>query len=420
MIFCQLLGNGIKVIIKFHKKIMHIVFYISRFGIGGIQTFVIQLAKELILLPNVKVSIFCHNPEQVDTSANEPIPSEIEILTLSNNRHKIIVINKLRNWIKKLRPSFDLKEWLTTRYFLKLLKEKKVDLIHNNIQTGDENVYLAAQQLGIPYITTLHGAYKHILREEVSEKEKAALKITLEKLLATAFKIVYLSPANIRPFEAIIPNRSFLEEPQFLKIYNGLAAQKLPNGTKNLEEKIVFGMVARGHQDKGWIELLEVTQELLMAGYEQIELRLFADGDYVNHLMKTKEWHPNIKYMGATSSPLTEILNFDVGLLPSYHEEMPFTIIEYLACGKPSIATNVGAIEEMLNANPNEFAGILIPLNSQKKTSKEHLKEAMLALVEEPTLVLKYAKKSKKAFEKFDVKNTAKQYYNVYQKALKK
>ncbi len=399
---------------------MHIIFYISRFGIGGIQTFVIQLAKELIQLPNVKVSIFCHHPEQVDTSSNEPIPAEIEILTLSKNAKTIVLINKLRNWIKKIIPSFDLKEWLTTRYFLKLLKNKQVDVIHNNIQLGDENVYLAQQRLNIPYITTLHGAYKHILRQEVSETEKKILKNTLEKLLSTASTIVYLSPANILPFKEIFPNRSFVDESLFLKIYNGLAEQQVVTGSDSLNNKITFGMVARGHQDKGWIELLEVTDELLKAGYEQIELRLFADGDYVDKLMKQKDWHPNIKYMGATHSPIAEILNFDVGLLPSYHEEMPFTIIEYLACGKPSIATNVGAIEEMLCTDSKEVAGILIPLNTEKKVSKAHLKAAMLAFVKDSNLVLKYGKQAQKAFEKFNIKNTTKQYYNVYQKALKK
>ena len=399
---------------------MHIIFYISRFGIGGIQTFVIQLAKELIQLPNVKVSIFCHHPEQVDTSSNEPIPAEIEILTLSKNAKTIVLINKLRNWIKKIIPSFDLKEWLTTRYFLKLLKNKQVDVIHNNIQLGDENVYLAQQRLNIPYITTLHGAYKHILRQEVSETEKKILKNTLEKLLSTASAIVYLSPANILPFKEIFPNRSFVDESLFLKIYNGLAEQQVVTGSDPLNNKITFGMVARGHQDKGWIELLEVTDELLKAGYEQIELRLFADGDYVDKLMQQKDWHPNIKYMGATHSPIAEILNFDVGLLPSYHEEMPFTIIEYLACGKPSIATNVGAIEEMLCTDSKEVAGILIPLNTEKKVSKAHLKAAMLAFVKDSNLVLKYGKQAQKAFEKFNIKNTTKQYYNVYQKALKK
>ena len=102
---------------------MHLVFYISRFGIGGIQTFVIQLAKELIKTPGVKVSIFCHNPEQADVSENEVIPPEIELLTLSKNKFVIILVNKLRNWLQKIWKNFDLKEWLIQRYFLKMLRK---------------------------------------------------------------------------------------------------------------------------------------------------------------------------------------------------------------------------------------------------------------------------------------------------------
>ena len=81
---------------------MHILFYISRFGIGGIQTFVIQMAKELIKKEGVKVSIFCHYPELIDNSQNEAIPSEIEIFALSKNQGKIVWINRIRNILKIL------------------------------------------------------------------------------------------------------------------------------------------------------------------------------------------------------------------------------------------------------------------------------------------------------------------------------
>ena len=124
---------------------MHILFYISRFGIGGIQTFVIQMAKELIKKEGVKVSIFCHYPELIDNSQNEAIPSEIEIFALSKNQGKIVWINRIRN-ILKIFGGFDFKEWFTRRYFLKLVKTKGVNIIHNNIQTGDYNVFLAQQK----------------------------------------------------------------------------------------------------------------------------------------------------------------------------------------------------------------------------------------------------------------------------------
>ena len=157
--------------------------------------------------------------------------------------------------------------------------------------------------------------------------------------------------------------------------------------------------------------------QILSEGNEDIELHLFADGTYVQELMTSNNWHPNIKYFGATTAPLKEILNFDIGLLPSYHEEMPFTIIEYLACGKPIIATEVGAIPEMISTQDGELAGKLVPVNNFK-VSQVALKKAVLEFIDHPALVETYAANSKEAFEKFNIKNTVKQYYDLYQKAL--
>ncbi len=402
---------------------MHIVFYISRFGIGGIQTFVIQLGKELIQLPEVKVSIFCHHPEQVDTSSNEPIPPEIEILTLSKNRRSIIVINKLRNWIKKVVPTFDLKEWLTTRYFLKIVQKNKIDLIHNNIQTGDENVYQAQQKIGIPYITTLHGAYKEITASMPLEmKEK--YQVVFNKLLGTASSIVYLSPENLKPFELVLGDLTAARKKQFVRIFNGINAPNVvgEKGFKD-EDLIVFGLIARGVHYKGWEEAILATKELVSAYPERkILLKLYGKSDYLNELeIKYQAYKDFVLFCGPTDTPLEVVQSFTIGLLPTYlpQEEMPFTIIEYLACCKPVIATDKGAIVEMLTIE-GQIAGEIIKFDEAGKADINALKKAMEQFLLDPVYKEKKVLLAQKAFEKFDVKNTAKQYYNVYQKALKK
>ena len=398
---------------------MHILFYISRFGIGGIQTFVIQMAKELIKKEGVKVSIFCHYPELIDNSQNEAIPSEIEIFALSKNQGKIVWINRIRN-ILKIFGGFDFKEWFTRRYFLKLVKTKGVNIIHNNIQTGDYNVFLAQQKWGIPYVTTLHGAYKHLMRDKISIQQVEAHKIIFQRLLDTCYSIVYLSDKNLAPFQKVLPELKLKEAKQFIRIFNG---QEDYSGKVSVissyKTALIFGMVARGHKDKGWIDLLHVFNQILNEGNGNIELHLFADGTYVQGLMNSNNWHPNIKYFGATTTPLKEILKFDIGLLPSYHEEMPFTIIEYLACGKPIIATEVGAIPEMIRTQNGELAGKLVPVNNFK-VSQVALKEVILEFIEHPALVETYATNSNKAFEKFNIQNTVNQYYDLYQKAINK
>lgn len=395
---------------------MYIVLYTSRLGIGGIQTFVLQMAEALQVYPHVQVAIFCHYPELSDDSE---IPEGVELWTLSDRPFVTKVINKLRNVLQIVVPKFDLKEWLTKRYFFKKIKQQQQVVIHNNIQIGDALVYAAHQELGIPYITTLHGAYKHILREEVSPEEKKDLRQTLVRLLDTASSIVYLSQKNLAPFYRLLPKEKIETYSDFECIYNGLIAPT-PSLPKADSSQLIFGMIARGHPDKGWIDLLEVAQELIQEGYANFELHLFADGNYVGELMQTHNWPPQIQYFGVTSSPLKEIVTFDVGLLPSYYEEMPFTIIEYLACGKACIATDVGAVREMMEAPNGELAGILVPINKEKKVDKAALKNAMLYFLQDPTAVAQYTQGVQGAFEKFDIRNTVKKYYKLYQNAIKK
>ena len=402
---------------------MHIVFYISRFGIGGIQTFVIQLAKELVQLPNVKVSIFCHYPEQANTNDNEAIPPEIEILTLSKNKRSIVIINTLRNWIKKVVPSFDFKEWLTTRFFLKMLQKEKVTIVHNNIQSGDENVYRAQQKLGIPYITTLHGAYKEVTAT-VPFELKQQYQTIFDRLLRTASNVVYLSSANLKPFEYVLGPLSSVQEKKFIRIFNGLKAPDFKNTDLLTQtDTFVFGLIARGVIYKGWEEAILATRKLVNTYPEsKICLKLYGESDYLNELeLKYQAYKDFVLFCGATNKPLEAIQSFDVGLLPTYlpQEEMPFTIIEYLACGKPVIATNKGAIVEMLEAK-EQIAGEIIVLDKEGKADVDALKKAMERFLLDSTYKERKALLAQKAFEKFDVKNTAKQYYNIYQKALKK
>ena len=56
-----------------------------------------------------------------------------------------------------------------------------------------------------------------------------------------------------------------------------------------------------------------------------------------------------------------ELSKIDVNLLPSFQEVCPMSIIEAMAKGKPSIASSVGGIPEMIF---NTYNGYLIPINN--------------------------------------------------------
>lgn len=69
---------------------------------------------------------------------------------------------------------------------------------------------------------------------------------------------------------------------------------------------------------------------------------------------------------------MKEMLSAGLFVLPSYTEGFPNVIIESMACGCPIIATNVGAIPEILEINSSSSCGICI-----EPRDAEQLKEAI-------------------------------------------
>lgn len=73
----------------------------------------------------------------------------------------------------------------------------------------------------------------------------------------------------------------------------------------------------------------------------------------------------NIKFLGPKSNKeVIEILKImDVYILPSYTEGFPLGVLEAMSCGLPVIATDVGAISDMIGSE----GGVLIKTKSSKE-----------------------------------------------------
>jgi glycosyltransferase involved in cell wall biosynthesis len=71
----------------------------------------------------------------------------------------------------------------------------------------------------------------------------------------------------------------------------------------------------------------------------------------------------NIEFLGQLSSNEVQetIHKIDVNLLPSFQEVCPMSIIEAMIFGKPSIASSVGGIPELIF---NNYNGYLIPVGN--------------------------------------------------------
>jgi glycosyltransferase involved in cell wall biosynthesis len=74
------------------------------------------------------------------------------------------------------------------------------------------------------------------------------------------------------------------------------------------------------------------------------------------------------------------IASADVFVLPSYSEGFPGAVLEAMACGIAIVATDVGAIPEMLSGNDGEPLGLIVPPRDSAS-----LKLALQDLLDNPT-----------------------------------
>lgn len=101
----------------------------------------------------------------------------------------------------------------------------------------------------------------------------------------------------------------------------------------------------------------------------------------------------------------------DVFVIPSLQDNLPNTAVEALACGLPTIGSNVGGIPEVVR---NGETGLVFPPGDSRS-----LREGMAALLAEPERRESMAKVSRRiALEEYSLQLQAQRYEALYQKLL--
>jgi glycosyltransferase involved in cell wall biosynthesis len=126
------------------------------------------------------------------------------------------------------------------------------------------------------------------------------------------------------------------------------------------EADLVVIMVARFHRGKGHAILLNAIRELrplcpllkvvcLGEGEDEPELRALTEKYGIADCVHLVGYQRNVPEWLAAA---------DINVLPSFYEGLPLTILEAMASGLPTVATNVGGIPEAIE---NGVTGLLVP-----------------------------------------------------------
>jgi len=155
---------------------------------------------------------------------------------------------------------------------------------------------------------------------------------------------------------------------------------------------LVIGAIAEWTKNKGLFYLLKAVKDI-NRGFDLI---LIGSGENPDK----EKMYNFIKKHNLTNVHLVEWIDnaasylkaFDIFVLPSIKEGLPYTILETMKAEVPVIASNVGGIPEMIQDGIN---GILVkPKNSQE------LAEKINYLIDNPNKARKMTQKAKEKAEK--------------------
>lgn len=149
-------------------------------------------------------------------------------------------------------------------------------------------------------------------------------------------------------------------------------------------KKILIGTVAELHPNKGLSYLITAMKQVLKQHPNALSI-IVSDGELKAALhLQIKELglEKNVFLTGYLENAAEYLKAFNIFVLPSIKEGLPYTILEAAYASLPVVATTVGGIPEMVE---DMKTGVLV----QAKNSRE-LSHALAFMIEHPVTRRQY------------------------------
>lgn len=304
---------------------------------------------------------------------------------------------------------------------INLAKFHRIEVIHTHVWWADRLGFRLAKAMNIPWVIHMHGSYEDLIYNPTIDPEFSKL---LAPLMQTVAGVIYGSTKNLEVFER---HREF-KLPKLVKIFNGFDASQVPDMKFHPSPKqkgiMKFCLCSRAIPEKGWEQAIKAVLNIncLPAeerGYRKAHLALIGGGDFADTLRDRFNSEDCLEFHGQMTQPVNVIKDCDVGLLPSYFisETVPSTVIEYLVCGLPVIATDVGSIPEMLRVG-NIEAGLVLPIGPGRTINVDMLTSLLLRYMIDDQLFLLHRENTSKVFESLFDMNKIRNDTVVFYKSL--
>ena len=338
---------------------------------------------------------------------------------------------QIKNFQRSVNP---FKDFFAFFEILKLLFRLKPDIVHVNSSKAGGLVGLAAwcyrfiSRRKIRLVFTAHGW--------AFNEDRSGWQIWLIKLLSKLTVLFYDKIICVSEYDRQIAIKNRIAPVnKLVAIHNGIDIESISFLPKEEAQKkllgktspLVIGTIAEWTKNKGLVYLLEAVNILLGAKLPKGALLLKfdvvligsgenPDKEKIERFIEKHELK-NVHLIEWLDNAANYLKAFDIFVLPSVKEGLPYAILEAMAAQVPIVATNVGGVSEMLSRAPKRVApsdqssrtivrkgdplnvGLLIPpKNSQELAAKINY------LIENPEIAQAIAQKaSQKVIREFSL-----------------
>lgn len=330
---------------------------------GGAGVYAEAVTKELVKLGH-EVTVFTPNIIETEDKNSQ----NLNIIRIDLNKN--LPFKALQFWLK-------LPKVLKDQH-----KFKKFDLVHiNGISYG----FLKKRLLNIPQILTVH----HTVKDAIINNQKSTISRILDFSGENNFLLPITEKKAVKSVDKIIAVSEFTKK-QIVKyygvkndkitvIYNGIDKKRLnildddltkfKNNNNLLNKKCVLFVGRIDDHRKGLDLLLKAFKQVL----NNLDAVLIVVGNGNNkkpvEMCKNLGISDNVIFKGFVDESTLQLYykSCDVYVCPSKLEGFGLTILEALSNGAPVIASNVGAIPEIIKEGEN---GFLVDAHDSKQLAK--------------------------------------------------
>lgn len=299
----------------------------------------------------------------------------------------------------------------------RLYRKTQTHICHVNNLSPWLDAVLAARLAGCKCLLTFHGVENSNLKFSNARRLLWKISATLSP------QITAVSNSTAESFRNItgLTNNTciVIENGVDVNLYRPFTFDYMKRSARKAfgfpEDALIIGCVAGLRPVKNHRGLLEAFADTITnVDTSHMFLILVGDGPLSSDLRilaQNLSIQNNILFLGNRNDVHELLPCFDLFVLNSHTEGMPYAILEAMASGLPIIATNVGANAEIID---DHKCGLLVP-----KDDTRALSNTLSYLFHNTSLLSTFGDNSRrKIINQYTLNNTIQKYNNLYQAIL--